>query len=235
MRYEIFKLKDLNLTNLQLMKEVVKWYEHQDHSRWVFKDTRKTKDPQKGELFYKVWNPTYVRRDNILTGIDVGFYDEKTTPALVGLIFHQGICRGYVMRKCDRNWRLEIDEAYDSLILERSIRTGYFHLQYSPYHAMRFNGSYSLVDLEAIYHLGELPNLNNYHCHFGWKKYEDFIIGLYNQRVSGNRKEKLFRADHGKPQFAKRPFRVRVIRFILTKVSNSLWERKGNQVSLIEV
>ena len=43
---------------------------------------------------------TYVRKDTIPKAFELGFYDEELLPALVGLIYWEGVCRGYVMKEC---------------------------------------------------------------------------------------------------------------------------------------
>ena len=77
--YKTFNLENIDFSQLTLIKERSKKYKAQDHSRWVYKDV-------KNNLYYKMWNPTYIRKDNILKGISNGFYDIETTPALMGTI-----------------------------------------------------------------------------------------------------------------------------------------------------
>ena len=94
MKYEIVLLEDLNILEMEIVKSREKWYGNDDHSRWVFK---------KDGLYYKIWNETYVRRDNVGLGVNCGFYDETTTPALHGLIYQDEICRGYITKECKNN------------------------------------------------------------------------------------------------------------------------------------
>src|SRR4051812_23085112 len=96
-----------------------------DHSRWVFR-TRQS-DPQRGEpVYFKIWNSTYIRRDHMLRALEAGFYDETLVPALHGMIFHHGICRGYSMRAgapihC-------MDQNFDQAVREKTVATDYFSL-----------------------------------------------------------------------------------------------------------
>jgi hypothetical protein len=79
MDYRRIALAEIDLQSLTPCKVTAKWYGTQDHSRWVL---RSPGDGLSGASYYKIWNPTYVRRDNILAAIESGFYDERTVPAL---------------------------------------------------------------------------------------------------------------------------------------------------------
>lgn len=234
MQYRTFPLTDIDIMNLKLIKETVRWYGKQDHSRWLFKSTRRTRFADMGDLYFKVWNPTYLRRDNILTAIVNGFYDEQTTPALTGLIFHKGICRGYVMNKCTRNWTLELDEEYDRLIKERTVTTGYFAYQYSPYHTLKYKGSPSLIDLEGIYPIRAVVRLSDYHCHFDYKDYEDFVVSLYNEQFRVPGEQTRFITNHGRPQFCKSHPIKRGVRFLLAKMLAFSFRPRTTSLDLIE-
>jgi hypothetical protein len=184
MNYEIIQMTDFDLTKLEIVKETVCWLREQDHSRWVLKTPMKPLGFWQTQLYLKIWNPTYIRRDNILTGIDVGFYDEQTTPALVGPIFHKGICRGYATSRCTQYWRRQWENRFYDLILQKSAKTGYFNCQYSRYHVMRYKGQPNLIDLEGIYPICELRELPKYDSRFDDRQYEDYIVGLYNERCN---------------------------------------------------
>lgn len=169
--YATIDLRDLDLSRLRLVKETYQWIQDQDHSRWIFQ-ARKTGD------YLKIWNPTYVRRDHILRGLESGFYDETTVPALQAVITAGGICRGYIMHKCKP--LRERDPDFHNWILEKTARTRLCFVQYSRYHAMRHGTRFSLIDLEAIHPLVELPTLTSkYHCFFDDPEYERFVIELY--------------------------------------------------------
>jgi hypothetical protein len=165
------QLTDIDLSKLKLIKETYLWIDNQDHSRWVFQARR-------GDSFFKIWNPTYIRRDHLLQGMDCGFYDETTVPAFHALIFSKGFCRGYVTRKCIPN--RSKDPAFHAHILEKTAQTHFFCVQYSRFHAMRYGDKLSLIDLEAIHPLHELPLMPSYYrCFFDEPEYERFVIDLY--------------------------------------------------------
>jgi hypothetical protein len=171
--YDTIQLTSISLSELKLVKETCRWFGDQDHSRWVFQ-TRGSGFGEKNGLVFKIWNPTYIRRDHLLRGIECGFYDETTIPAFHAIIFAKGICRGYVMRKCLPN-RTK-DPVFHAHILEKTVQTGFFCVQYSRFHTMRYGEKFSLVDLEAIYPLAELPY---YLCFFDDLEYEWFVANLY--------------------------------------------------------
>ncbi|WP_221249214.1 hypothetical protein [Desulfuromonas versatilis] len=177
------ELSDIDLDRLALVKEVYDWYGEQDHSRWVFKSGNISWSGKPQEVYLKIWNPTHVRRDNILQGIDSGFYDEQTTPALKSVIFHRGVCRGYVMGKCRPVRSLSLNERFFSLIKARTRTTGFFHAQFNPSHVMKYGGSYSLIDLEGIFPIDALPCLHKMKCYFDYKDYEDFVFKIYSSKA----------------------------------------------------
>ena len=76
-----YSLDEIDVTKFKTIKARQKWYDNQDHSRWVFYD-------ESNKLYYKIWNDTYIRKDGVKLGIDCGFYDETTTPALESLIYY---------------------------------------------------------------------------------------------------------------------------------------------------
>lgn len=127
-------------------------------------------------MFFKIWNETYIRRDNILNGLEVGFYDEKTVPALEGIIVSNGVCRGYVMYACIGKG-VRAPEFY-KLLKERTRGTGYFNYQIGRSHIRRYRDQYSLIDLEGIYPLCECMRLSDYYARFDDSEYETFVKGL---------------------------------------------------------
>lgn len=171
--YATIDLRDIDLSALRLVKETYQWFGDQDHSRWVFQ-SRASSD------YFKIWNPTYIRRDHLLRGLDLGFYDATTVPALQGLITADGICRGYAMHKCTPVRERNLD--FHFVVLERTAHTCLFSVQYSRYHAMQYGDRFSLIDLEAVHPLSELRNLaSRYQCVFDDPEYERFVIDLYGR------------------------------------------------------
>lgn len=235
MNCRILQLTDFNLAKLAVVKETVLWLDGQDHSRWVLKTQMKSEGRSREELYLKIWNPTYIRRDNILAGIDVGFYDRQTTPALTGLIFHQGICRGYATNKCTRYWRRPWEERFYNLIQEKSAKTGYFSYQFSPYHVLRYRNQPSLVDLEGIYRLSELPALPIFHGHFDDVKYERYVTDLYNERYNSHIETRCAQVAGNETIGRPKPFLQRIVKFLWEQSMAYIKQRVNpNHVYLIQ-
>jgi hypothetical protein len=180
MTYAKFPLSEIELSKLILIKEVIKKYREQDGSRWIFRSPARLAIAGASDLYLKLWNPAYFRCATIVRGIEAGFFDQATTPALVGVITHKGVCRGYIMRRC--TYHRKIEAAFQHLIRQRTRQTGLFLLQYCPHHIMRYGGRYSLVDLEGIYPLQELPVIVYYGTRFQDCDYARFVYQLYAER-----------------------------------------------------
>ena len=94
-----FSLDEIDVSKFQTIKTRQKYYGNQDHSRWVFYD-------ENNKLYYKIWNDTYIRKNTIIEAFELGFYDKELLPALEGIIFWEGVCRGYVMKECEKLYSL---------------------------------------------------------------------------------------------------------------------------------
>lgn len=173
MNHRAIQLTDIPLRDLVPVKVTVCWIRGRDHSRWVLR-TRHNGD--KDGRYFKIWNPTYVRRDSILSAIACGFYDDRTTPALDGLVFHHGICRGYVMTSGVAN-RRRSPEFFD-LVTARTRQTRHFHVQFSASHTITCKRRISLVDLEAVWPMADYPK---YRGEFDDIEYERFVAELYRE------------------------------------------------------
>ena len=176
MKYKIYNLEDINLSALHLVKNRDVWYGPQNHSRQVFQTSRWPVWLAKSKMFYKIWNENYVRKDNILNGLEAGFYDENTVPALDGIIFSKGVCRGYVMHACSGK-RIYAPEFYN-LLKEKTRLTGYFNYQIGINHILQYRDQYSLIDLEGIYPISTCTSLSDYHAYFDDSDYEKFVRSL---------------------------------------------------------
>lgn len=230
MKTEIIQLNDIDFERMKLIKETFKWYGNQDHSRWVFKDHKNTLGSQKN-IYLKLWNPTYIRRENILKAIESGFLDEKISPAFYGLIFHNGICRGYALQECKRNLKLDMIEEYYSLIKERTKQTQYFHIQFSPCHVMKYQGKFSLIDLEGFFPISDIEKMPQLYCYFDYKDYEDFVLSLYNQSFSHSNSYRI--PDDGQKKFREiHPF-LRITQSFLMPVRNIFHQKRDKHINQI--
>ena len=170
-------LRDLPIGELLLIKETVAWFGYQDHTRWVFRVPRRCRVLGSRTTYYaKVWNSTYVRRENVLRALEVGFYDEDTTPALAALIVDRGGCRGYLTSACRPSYVQ--DSAYYNVIKEKTRTTGLFNVQFSRYHVMKFGRRATLIDLEGVYAVEDVARMPDYHCAFDDPDYMQFVNAL---------------------------------------------------------
>lgn len=232
MKLQTFLLKDIDINSMQIVKETFEWYGTQDHSRWIFKENTKSGN-RKNNKYFKIWNPNYIRRDNILKAIESGFYDDITTPALCGIILHNGLCRGYVMHECKSDWRLQLDDVFFKKIKERSLSTGYFHIQFSPCHVMKYYGKLSLIDLEGVFSICELPKTKEMHCFFDLKEYEEFIVSLYKLYIQKTGGKYSYFLDHSRPRFRKiHPF-LRFNQSLILKTMDIFKKKRGEHIHQI--
>ena len=173
MKYKIIQLDSFDPLNMKLIKSREKWYGSDDHSRWVFEDK---------DLYYKIWNETYIRKNQVKFGIDCGFYDETIIPAFVGLIYHENICRGYVVRKCDTYFG-DIIPFY-KLIKSKTKETKSFIYDFMDKHVMKFEDKFSLIDLEGIYPLSSYEEFaeDRNHASFSSKKYREDVYEIYKNQ-----------------------------------------------------
>ena len=221
--YDTIPLTDIDLSKLKLIKETYLWLDGQDHSRWVFQT-------REGDLFFKIWNPTYIRRDHLLQGINCGFYDHTIIPALQAIVVSKSICRGYVTQRCSPS--RSKDSAFDNCILNKTTQTGFFCVQYSRFHAMRYGDKLSLIDLEAIHPLHELPLMSYYyHCFFDDPGYERFVIDLYCRTFP----DRAVPQPTIQPQLSsKLPKQIRKIRSVYQSLHRKLIIRLGTIFNHIE-
>ena len=153
-KLEIVSLDTIDVPNMIPIYERAKYYGPYDYSRWVFKD-------ESTNLYYKIWNETYVKSNNIISGLLSGLYDETTVPALKGLIFWNGYCRGYIMdylgdvaNKNDMISDKDYPIFYNHL-LKKIKETNYFPYDFCQKHVRKYKDGFSLMDLEGVHHLDE--------------------------------------------------------------------------------
>lgn len=231
--FDRVNLNEIEIGQMTLIKERYVWHDRQDHSRWVFKLKKGNAFNCGNELFVKIWNPSYVRRDNILKAIDAGFYDESTTPALKYLIYHKGLCRGYAMDKCDTVYSLKLDEEFFEIIKEKSRKSGFFNAQFSPCHVMKYKKLFSIIDLESVFPISDLTIIHKQRAFFDYEAYENFIVNEYNnlnvgvrQKFSENMKNKNYFRDINQL--------FRFPQTICRQIVNSLTVVDGKYISMIE-
>lgn len=166
-------LNEIDLSGLVAVRQVLRRYGAQDHSRWVFRGTLAAVD---GPVFVKLWNPGYVRAQTLPEALAAGFYDAANVPALRALVVSGGLCRGYVMAACGH--RLRMGRGFFDLICRRTAETGYVAVQFSPAHTMRLGRHLSMIDLEGVYPLHRLDLVGAHHSAFAYTPYATFVAEL---------------------------------------------------------
>ena len=171
-----FSLDEIDVSKFETIKVREKWYENQDHSRWIFYD-------KQNKLYFKIWNETYIRKDTIPKAFELGFYDTEILPAFVGLIYWEGICRGYVMKECNTD-SLFKSRFFDE-IKKRTKKTNLFAYDFCPKHIVKYKDTLTLIDLEGVYNLDEYEDKLQEHLTLGipgrfveYEPYEKYINTL---------------------------------------------------------
>ncbi len=177
-----FSLDEIDISKFKIIKSREKWYGSQDHSRWIFYD-------ETNKLYYKIWNDTYVRRDTVSTAFKSGFYDSELLPNFEGLIFWEGVCRGYVMRECEKYGVME--DSFFNDIKERTKNTNMFAYDLCPNHVFKYQEKLTIIDLEGVYSLEEYDNKKREHHSLGipgrfveYELYESYINDLKYKPLS---------------------------------------------------
>ena len=153
-KIKIISLDTIDVANMTPVYERSKYYGPHDYSRWVFRD-------ESTRYYYKIWNETYIKSNNIISGLLSGLYDETTVPALKGLIFYNGYCRGYIMDDlgdvANKNDMIPNNEypVFYSHLLNKIKNTDYFPYDFCQKHIRVYKNGYSLMDLEGVHHLDE--------------------------------------------------------------------------------
>jgi|10_taG_2_1085330.scaffolds.fasta_scaffold00649_12 hypothetical protein len=167
----IVQLNELNHGKLEIVKERNVTYGEQDHGRIIYKSS---------DLYYKLWNPEYIRAENFINAFNDGFY-EKIAPALKNVIMSDGYCVGYVMYECHcMNTPHTIDEFYE-LLKKETERTRWFYYDWMPQHLMVYDSKPTLIDLESVYPVNDIESVlnNKYNCAVRNKSYKEFVWNIY--------------------------------------------------------
>jgi hypothetical protein len=152
---------------------------------WYFEFFNGLLKSSKGEretYYFKIWNPDHIRKDTIPRAVEAGFYGEQLTPALHGIIYHQGICRGYVMRECALTGHIDLDFYVN--LKRKTVVDEFFAIQFSRFHTGVYEGRTSLIDLESVHPLYELPLMPDSQAFFDDPDYEDYVISCYKKKFS---------------------------------------------------
>ena len=84
----------------------------------------------------------------------------KGSKALVGLIYWEDVCRGYVMKECEKYGVLEDD--FFNEIKRRTNESKMFAYDLCPNHIFKYKGKTTIIDLEGVYNLNDYQ-IKNFH------------------------------------------------------------------------
>lgn len=183
MPIQFLRFDEQRIRRIHLVRERLNFYGDQDHQRWTFR----RRGLNGRTLFYKIWNPTYVRSNTMIEAIEAGFYSDDLTPALRAVLMDESGMRGYVAAACKpRPNRDAIDQPFYERIKRRTESTGYFNYDLRPHHIMLHRGRCSLIDLEGVYRLDQLDVLEHFHSHFGDPGYERFVAELRDRHLAAS-------------------------------------------------
>jgi hypothetical protein len=119
---------------------------------WKTKDLRyQRRLYEKDGLIYKLWDKTFLWKDNIVEAIRVGYYGPLLTPGLLGVIVDDDAeVRGYVMYKCQQlNHRNDFTRMLELLEEQRKVYGMTFNDPLKQ-NVGTYKGRITLFDLENV-------------------------------------------------------------------------------------
>ena len=125
--------------------------------------SRKVLYDRKRNLYYKIFDKEYCRRDNFITAVEKGYFKE-VAPALLSLIVDGDDIVGYI---CEGGEMLTTPNSIHTLqekLLKLVDDTKLFYYDLVPQNIviMRNTGKLSLIDLESVYHIDELYRIDKH-------------------------------------------------------------------------
>ena len=127
---------------------------------------RKVLLDKKNQVYYKIFDREYCRRENFIRAYEIGFFD-GIAPTLKELIFDGDDVVGYVT-EAGTIIGLEFDEIpkeFYQKVLDKVKETKMFFYDLVSLNIIRTkNGELSLIDLESVYDLYELYNINKHNA-----------------------------------------------------------------------
>jgi len=148
----------------------------ESHGRAVYRDDEKN-------VYYKIFHKDYIRRQNFITAYEAGFFD-KLAPALNGIIYDGDDIIGYVTKNGKRlsskahDFKV-IPEDFLTLLKETIKDTNLFYYDLVPLNIIKVDGKLSLIDLESVYNLDKLYDLDKHKAELKLPNgFKDFLVKL---------------------------------------------------------
>ena len=147
--YEIVYLKDINCSNMTIIKE--RKHRKNDtvnHYRIIYHD-------KLNKLYYKIWEKEYIHNKSFTKAMLNNIYENDLILPLKSLIFDkEDICRGYITYEgisSDKEM-IDIPELYEKYKINISI-SKWILCDPVKINIVKYNGLYTFIDYEAIYPL----------------------------------------------------------------------------------
>lgn len=136
------------------------------------------------DLYYKIFDKEYCRRENFIKAYEVGFFD-KLTPALQSLIVDGDDIVGYVTEAgemlSDSEFGPVPKEFYKKVLGVVKEKKMFFY-DLVPINIIRMkNGELSLIDLESVYPLQELYIINRHNAKVKPQYYFDALVKEFDK------------------------------------------------------
>ena len=114
------------------------------------------------DIYYKIFDKEYCRRENFIKALEAGFFDE-VAPALQSLIEDDGEIVGYTMKAGET--LDEIPFHFYQRILSLAKEKKMFFYDLVPINIIKTkSGKLSLIDLESVYDLDELYTISKHNA-----------------------------------------------------------------------
>ena len=142
------KLSDLDFSNCKVIKDKYNRIDNTgvNHGRIIYFD-------EYNNIYYKIFNSGYVRRNNFIEAVNCGFY-EYLAPSLKDIIYDKDGPIGYISEAGNVLSNSEFDihlipEDFKLKLFNKIKETGLFFYDFVPSNIIELkNGELSLIDLE---------------------------------------------------------------------------------------
>ena len=152
-----------------------------NHGRAIYFDS-------KNNLYYKIFHEDYIRRENFEMAFDIGFF-EGITPAIKSIIYDDNIIVGYVSEGGEVISESEYDihlipDEFTEKLLNNIDKTGLFFYDFVPSNIIRLEGGQlSLIDLESVYEIKDLFNIDKHNAKVKPQFLYDFVYDKWRKQM----------------------------------------------------
>ena len=131
----------------------------------IVKQKRERAVLQNGELYYKIWVPNWTQAKIVEHAYKCGFYNDRNTNSVLGLIYDESGPRGYIQRKGktigdngdNKSWKnltkmVSKKQCVEFLqeVMTLSLEVDGTFSDFAPSNIIIFEGGVNLIDLESF-------------------------------------------------------------------------------------